>query len=334
MSAVRTATLLVEVLDSDSDVEFVPHTTAALNHESAHGTIKHEPDDQAGRRVNRVPIIGAKREVTTGVKREPLASAKREHDGADEPPPSNVIKTDTAAASAPVTDDPYLIASRGELDALGFADHTQAWFATVCKSDAGGTHAESAVAGAYGMAGDVGGINVPSASNVAGEAASAVAADMVMAAAADDPAAAVPPPWPVVYEWTRDSACQKELAHEFAALRPGNDRVRLQERKDWMHDYHLVLARALELHGRVHLHGFGTVTINESRLRSHVPVLPVDANGRGHDPFAHQGWAQFRFEPAAAMKQRAIRVVRTDYKRLVRFNLGDAPPQMSSVASL
>ena len=318
MSAVRMATLIVEVLDSDSDVELV----------APHDTIKHEPADQAGSRVNRVPIIGAKREVTTDVKREPLVSAKREHDGADEPPPSKVIKTYNAAASAPVTDDPYLMASRGELYAPGFADHIQSWCATVCKSDAGGTHAESAVAGASGMAGDVGDISVPSASNVAGGAASAVAADMVMAAAADDPAAAVPPPWPVVYEWVRSSACQKELAHGFAELRPGRDRVRLQERKDWMNDYHLVLARALERHGRVHLHGFGTVTITESRLRSHVLALPVDANGRVHDPFANQGWAQFRFEPAAAMKQRAIRVVRTGCQRLVCFNRGDAPPHM------
>ena len=318
MSAVRMATLIVEVLDSDSDVELV----------APHDTIKHEPADQAGSRVNRVPIIGAKREVTTGVKREPLVSAKREHDGADEPPPSKVIKTYNAAASDPVTDDPYLMASRGELYAPGFADHIQSWCATFVKSDADGTHAESAVAGASGTAGDVGDINVPSASNVAGGAASAVAADMVMAAAADDPAAAVPPPWPVVYEWVRSSACQKELAHGFAELRPGHDRVRLQERKDWMNDYHLVLARALERHGRVHLHGFGAVTINESRLRSHVPALPVDANGRVHDPFAHQGWAQFRFEPAAAMKQRATRVVRTNCQRLVCSNLGDAPPHM------
>ena len=210
----------------------------------------------------------------------------------------------------------------------GAADAATDAEAAVCEpSEAygliGGVCGSGMLVGEEGVAAGVG-AHAPVAAIAEGGAAAGVGAHAPVAVIADGGAGAgvgahlhvaviTPAQWPVHYNWSCETALMRDLVRVMSA----NTRNPQNAMRQFISDYHEVLMDLLVMHGSVNLHGFGKITIHDSRPARLAPVYPIDRHGRVRDAMPPSaGWATFIFEPCGALKMRAITTVRHERQRL------------------
>ena len=169
----------------------------------------------------------------------------------------------------------------------------------------GGVCGSGMLVGEEGVAAGVG-AHAPVAAIAEGGAAAGVGAHAPVAVI-------TPAQWPVHYNWSCETALMRDLVRVMSA----NTRNPQNAMRQFISDYHEVLMDLLVMHGSVNLHGFGKITIHDSRPARLAPVYPIDRHGRVRDAMPPSaGWATFIFEPCGALKMRAITTVRHERQRL------------------